>query len=130
MKLKPTKLAKRTVIPKEEPAKKTETKKANKKDNKLPPDGYTPMFEPTRILIREVRKPDGSSIKQYLEVSVKRFDDDEALPFVWCSMYQESPKYTGYLKGKTIYLPLERLYTFIDTLTEVSEECDRRKIEY
>lgn len=128
MKLKPTKLAKREV-PKEEP-KKTETKKANKKENKLPPDGYTPMFEPTRILLRETPKADGTSVKQYLEISVKRFDDDDALPFVWLSMYQEAPKYTGYLKGKTVYMPLEMLDTVIDALSEVSEECDKRGIEY
>ena len=129
MKLKPTKLAKRPTQY-EEPKKETATTSKKKTENKLPPDEYKPMFEPTRLLLREIKKEDGTSTKQYLEISVKRFDDDEALPFVWMSMYQESPKYTGYLKGKTTYMPLEMLDTVIEALSEVSEECDRRGIEY
>ena len=54
---------------------------------------------------------------------------DEAMPYVWVQMYQESEFYTGYLKGKTIYLPLEMLYDLIDGLNDLSEECDKRKIE-
>lgn len=124
MKLKPTKLARREVpVQKEEPRK-------NNKENKLPSDEYKPMFEPKRVLLRETYKADGSVVRQFLDISVKRFDDDEALPFVWMSMYQESPKYTGFLKGKTTYMPLEMLDTVIEALSEVSEECDRRGIEY
>ena len=108
-----------------------ETPKTSKKVNKLPPDVYEPMFEPMRILVRETHssKDPTKAVKQYLEISVKRFDDDEALPFVWVQMYQESEFYTGYMKGKTVYLPLGCLYDFIDTLSDVGEECDKRDIE-
>lgn len=129
MKLKPTKLAKRPTQY-EEPKKETATTSKKKTENKLPPDEYKPMFEPTRLLLREIKKEDGTSTKQYLEISVKRFDDDEALPFVWMSMYQESPRYTGYLKGKTTHMPLSMLDTVIEALSEISEECDKRGIEY
>ena len=51
MKLKPIKrkeLKKSVEVqPQEEP------KKREKKANKLPPDGYTPMFPPVRFLVRE-----------------------------------------------------------------------------
>lgn len=109
----------------------TPKKTSKKKENKLPPDGYRPMFEPTRILVRETpsTKDCTKMVKQYLELSVKRYDDDEALPFVWIQMYQESEFYTGYLKGKTVYLPLEMLYDLIDGLNDLSEECDKRHIE-
>lgn len=128
MKLKPVikKVTVQETFKKEEPV-----KKRKKQENTLPPDEYKPMFEPKRILVRETysHKDPTKVIKQYLELSVKRFDDDEALPFVWVQMYQESEFYTGYLKGKTVYLPLEMLYDFIDGLTELSEECDKRGIE-
>lgn len=131
MKLKPVKL-KKEVTEKvfEEPKKETTPAKKTKKENKLPPDVYKPMFEPTRILVRETPSAKSTgTVKQYLELSVKRYDDDEAMPFVWIQMYQESEFYTGYLKGKTVYLPLEMLYDLIDGLTDLSEECDKRKIE-
>lgn len=108
-------------------------KKARKKsENSLPSDEYKPMFEPMRMLVRETpsTKDPTKWVKQYLELSVKRYgDDDENAPMVYVQMYQESDFYTGYLKGKTIYLPLEMLYDLIDGLTELSEECDRRHIE-
>lgn len=126
MKLKPTKLARRTV--KEEPKKETTPSKKKKTENKLPPDEYKPMFEPERILVREVTKEDGTTLKQYLDISVKRFDDDEAKPFVWIAMYQESDRYTGFLKGKTVHLPVEMLDSVIEVLSEVSEECDEKGI--
>lgn len=102
-----------------------------KQENKLPPDEYKPMFEPTRFLVRETpsRKDPTKVVKQYIEISVKRFDDDEALPHVWLQMYQESEFYTGYLKGKSVNLPLEMLYDLIGNLNEISEECDKRGIE-
>lgn len=106
-------------------------KKKNKKDNKLPPDEYKPMFPPTRILVKDnpSTKDITKRVKQYLELSVKRFGDDEVnQPMVYVQMYQESEFYTGYLKGKTIYLPLEMLYDFIDSLNDLSEECDKRGI--
>ena len=108
-----------------------EKPKKKKQENTLPSDEYRPMFEPMRILVRETHsyKDPTMVVKQYLELSVKRYDDDEALPFVWVQMYQESEFYTGYLKGKTVYLPLEMLYDFIDGLNDISDECDKRHIE-
>lgn len=113
------------------PVEETVEKKVTKKKSKLPSDTYKPIFEPIRFLVREVpsRKDPSKLVKQYLELSVKRYDDDEGLPFVWVTMYQESEQYTGYLSGKTVYLPLEMLYDFIDNLNDLSEEADRRNIE-
>lgn len=114
-----------------ETPKKTTTKKT-KKENKLPSDEYRPMFDPIRLLVRETpsMKEPSKVIKQYLELSIKRFgEDDENQPMVYVQMYQESEFYTGYLKGKTVYLPLEMLYDFIDGLNDLSEECDKRHIE-
>ena len=89
------------------------------------------MFKPIRFLVRETRsyKDPAKVVKQYIELSVKRIDDDEAMPMVYMQMYQESEFYTGYLKGKTVHYPLEMLYDVIDNLTELSEECDKRHIE-
>lgn len=113
---------------------KEEEKKERKKsqrDNSLPSDEYQPMFPPKRFLVRETcsSKDPMMPIRQFVEVSVKRFNDDDALPFVWLTMYQESERYTGYLKGKSVYLPLEMLYDLIETLQAVDEECEKRHIE-
>lgn len=127
MKLKPTIKGMKS-LPKEEPQ---EKKQRKSQANKLPSDEYKPMFEPIRFLVRETHssKDPTKVIKQYIEVSVKRFDDDEALPFVWLQMYQESEIYTGYLRGKCVYLPLEMLYDLIENLQTVDEECEKRHIE-
>lgn len=123
MKLKPVKRKIETPAP--EPKQERKQKRES-----LPKDEYTPMFPPIRFLVREEpsRKDPTKVVKQYLELSVKRYDDDAAQPYVWITMYQESEFYTGYLKGKTIYLPLEMLYDLIDNLTELSDECDKRNI--
>ena len=130
MKLKPVikKELKKLVVPQEQP---TPKKQPKKQENTLPPDEYKPMFPPIRLLVKEMpsHKDPTKFVKQYLELSVKRFDDDEAMPHVWLQMYQESEFYTGYLKGKTVYFPLEALYEIIDGLNDLSEECDKRKIE-
>lgn len=111
--------------------KKKDTTKKKKTENTLPSDEYKPMFPPTRILVREIPnyKEPSKVTKHYLELSVKRFkDDDENAPMVYVQMYQESDFYTGYLKGRTVYIPLEMLYDFIDGLSDLSEECDKRNI--
>lgn len=125
MKLKPTILGMKNTQKEEKP------KQRKSQENKLPPDGYRPMFDPIRFLVKEAptMKDPTKMVKQYIEISVKRFDDDEAMPFVWLQMYQESEFYTGYLKGKTVYLPLEALYELMEHLNEIDEECDRRGIE-
>ena len=123
MKLKPVKRKVEAPVP--EPKQERKQKRES-----LPKDEYRPMFPPIRFLVREEpsKKDPTKVVKQYLELSVKRYDDDAAQPYVWCTMYQESEFYTGYLKGKTIYLPLEMLYDLIDNLTELSDECDKRNI--
>lgn len=123
MKLKPVKRKVEASAP--EPKQERKQKRES-----LPKDEYHPMFPPIRFLVREEpsKKDPSKVVKQYLELSVKRYDDDAAQPYVWCTMYQESEFYTGYLKGKTIYLPLEMLYDLIDNLTELSDECDKRNI--
>ena len=123
MKVKPLKLKK--VAQEVETPKKT---KNTKQENTLPPDEYAPMFPPKRLLVRETPSKKGGVVKQYLELSVKRFDDEEAPACVWVQMYQESDFYTGYLKGKTVYLPLEMLYDLIDGLSELSDEAEERGI--
>lgn len=129
MKLKPTIKGMKNLPKAEEPKKESPAPK--KTENKLPSDEYKPMFPPMRFLVRETRsyKDPTKVVKQFVELSVKRFDDDEAMPMVYITMYQESEFYTGYLKGKTVHFPLEMLYDVIDNLTELSEECDKRHIE-
>lgn len=124
MKLKPTILGMKNV-PKEEP------KPRKSQENRLPKDGYQPMFPPIRFLVRETRSNKDATkvVRQYVELSVKRFDDDEALPYLWLQMYQESDFYTGYLKGHSVYLPLEMYGDLIENLEAIDEECEKRKIE-
>ena len=127
MKLRPVKKLTQQEQVVETPPKKTR----KKKENNLPPDVYYPMFEPIRFLVRETpsQKDPTKVVKQYIELSVKRFNDDEALPFVWIQIYQESEFYTGYLKGKTVHLPLTELVNLIDGLSDLCEEVERRHIE-
>lgn len=129
MKLKPTikKGVKLTPVQQNVEEKPKSGKKSSKKEFV---DEYKPMFPPKRFLVRETPSTKGEGVvKQYIEISVKRFDDDEAAPFLWLQMYQESPLYTGYMKGKCIYLPLEMYGDLIENLEEIDEECEKRKIE-
>lgn len=132
MRLRPVK-RKRVVLtqPSPDPPAPAPAKKREKKPNTLPPDEYKPEFEPIRFLVREEpsRKDPAKVVRQYLELSVKRYNDDDGLPYLWCQMYQESEFYTGYLKGKTIYLPLTELDTLRDHLDEIANECELRGIE-
>lgn len=118
--------------------KKTTLKKVEKKEVIKPikkdrlsnySDEYTPEFKPLRLLVRECpsQKDPSRMLKQYLDVSCRRYGED-GLPFVFCTMYQESETYTGYLKGKTIYFPLEMLYDVNALLEEFSEECEKHNI--
>ena len=92
-------------------------------------DIYHPEFPPTRILVKDIPKMDGDLVKQYLEFKVQRANDEYGLPHVYITGYQESKRYTGYQKGRTIVFPLEALYEVMDTLQELSDECDKRHIE-
>ncbi len=114
------------------PKKEKSSYRKQKEGNKLPSDIYKPVFPPEKFLARETPSTTDPSktVRQYFEVSVKRFDGDEENPLmVYIQMYQEAPTYTGYLKGKTVYLPLGALTDFIDAMTDISEECDQRGLE-
>ena len=107
-----------------------EEKKPRKSSgNKLPPDTYKPLLPPKRILVREFPQKKSTEMgKLYVEVSVKRYgEDEENAPEVYLQMYQESDFYTGYRKGGS-HFPLEMLYDVIDLLTELSEQCDENNI--
>ena len=111
------------------PVENKKEEKSADRGKRLAPDVYLPMFEPIRFLVRETPNNKGGLNKTFLELSVKRFDDDEAQPNVFISMYRESEKYTGYLKGKTVHFPLEMLYDVLERLEEVDKECNKRKIK-
>lgn len=129
MKLRPVKRTelKKSVTPQEE-----QPKKKEKKENKLPPDGYRPMFPPMRFLVREYpsfKNPEKIN-RDYIEMSVKRFDDDEAPACVFVQMYRESEAYTGYLKGKTVHFPISALGDVLENLESVSDKCEELNIEF
>lgn len=129
MKLRPVKRTelKKSVTPQEE-----QSKKREKKENKLPPDGYRPMFPPMRFLVREYpsfKNPEKIN-RDYIEMSVKRFDDDEAPACVFVQMYRESEAYTGYLKGKTVHFPISALGDVLENLESVSDKCEELNIEF
>ena len=129
MKLRPVKRTelKKSVTPQEE-----QPKKREKKENKLPPDGYRPMFPPMRFLVREYpsfKNPEKIN-RDYIEMSVKRFDDDEAPACVFVQMYRESKAYTGYLKGKTVHFPISALGDVLENLESVSDKCEELNIEF
>lgn len=130
MKLKPIKrkeLKKSVEVqPQEEP------KKREKKANKLPPDGYTPMFPPVRFLVREYPSfKDPSKVnKDYIELSVKRWDDDEAPACVFITMYRESEAYTGYLKGKSVHFPIGMISDVCEKFQDFSDLCEKNGIEF
>ena len=127
MKLRPVKRTelKKSVIPQEE-----QPKKREKKENKLPPDGYRPMFPSIRFLVREYPSFKNPVNRDYIEMSVKRFDDDEAPACVFVQMYRESEAYTGYLKGKTVHFPISALGDVLENLESVSDKCEELNIEF
>lgn len=89
--------------------------------NTLPSDEYPKVYN-KRILVRQE-----DTFRQYLDISVKRFNEDDDIVnpyFVQVTMYQESEKYTGYLKGKTIYFPLDNLYEVLEEFSDCEEECE------
>lgn len=100
-------------------------------------DEYEPeVVSEHEILVKEYKSTKGGNVKVFLKFKVQRFDKNDGeglgLPYVFAQMYQKSEKdegYTGYLKGKSVHFPLEMLYDVIDTLTELSDTCDKLKIE-
>lgn len=100
-------------------------------------DEYKPeVISDHEILVKEFKTRKGGNTKIYLKMKVQRFDKEDGeglgLPYVFIQMYQKSEKpegFTGYLKGKSVHFPLEMLYDVQDLLTEISDTCDRLKIE-
>lgn len=123
MKLRPAKRTVTPVQPPEEP-KKTPRKKS---ENTLPTDTYKPLYEPFRFLVSDKpsHKDPEQRVKYYLEVSVKRSDDELGLPMCYISTYQESPFYTGYLKGKNICLPITEIASLVEVLSDTEDQCAR-----
>lgn len=122
MKLRPVK---RNVPP---PAPAVPPKKERKKNNNtLPLDEYKPIYEPFRFLVsdRPSRRDPESRVKHYLEIKVIRINDEEGLPVCQVSTYQESNFYTGYLKGKSITLPVSQLATLVEALSDAEDQCER-----
>ena len=100
------------------------------KGNKLPSDEYKPLLEPIMFQVNEYESFSGNSIvKDFLEVSVKRFgEDDENAPRIFMNMYRESPKYTGYIK-KSVNFPINEIDTVVDALDNLREQIEENGIE-
>lgn len=108
----------------------------NAKFQALKGDYEPEVVSENEILVKEYKSQKGGNVKVYLKSKVQRFDKNDGeglgLPYVFLQMYQKSELeegYTGYLKGKTVHFPLEMLYDVQDMLTELSDTCDRLKIE-
>lgn len=99
-----------------------------KKTNTLPPSGYPELITPVKFLVREFTSSidETKIIKQYVVISVKRFDDDESPVSCFLQLYQESDKYTGFLKGKSVHFPITALDSVIKELQGVSDVCKTR----
>lgn len=100
-------------------------------------DEYKPeVLYDKKVLVKDFKTQKGGMTKIYLVFKVQRFDKDDGqnlgLPYVFIQMYQECEKkegYTGYLKGHSVHFPLEMMYDVLDNLTELSDTCDRLKVE-
>lgn len=121
MKLRPVK---RKVEAPPPPPPKKERKKSK---NTLPSDEYKPIYEPIRFLVSDKasNKDPEKRVKHYLEVKIVRSNDEFGLPMCQISTYQESEFYTGYLKGKSITLPVSEIATLTETLSDLEDQCAR-----
>ncbi|MBR5215336.1 MAG: hypothetical protein IKV80_03830 [Bacteroidales bacterium] len=99
--------------------KKPEVKKEEKKQyRELPPDEYKDEIPPRELELDETNK---------LVISVKR-GGEYGLPHVDIRHYVTTERFTGFTK-KGVNFPLEFLYELLDTLHDVSDECDRKGLE-
>lgn len=123
MKLRPVKRA----VAQPTPEAPTEKKPRKKSENTLPSDEYKPIYPPMRFLVSDKPsyKDPAKRVKHYLEVSVKRANDEEALPMCYIGTYQESDFYTGYLKGKTTSLPVSEIASLVEVLSDLEDQCER-----
>lgn len=102
-------------------------KERKKSKSTLPPDEYKPIYEPIRFLVSDKpsNKDPEKRVKHSLEVKVIRANDSEGLPMCQVSTYQESDFYTGYLKGKSITLPVTEIAALVDVLSDLEDQCER-----
>lgn len=115
MAIKVARKIKRTFV---EPEQKKTVEKTSKREGRLPPDEYEDEIEPKEIVLDENGK---------LIISVKR-GGEYGLPCVDIRHYVTTERFTGFTK-KGVNFPLELLLELIDTLREVSDECDRKGLE-
>ena len=108
----------------------------NKKFQALSDDYEPVVLKEKRVLVKEYQTDKGGNTKVYINVKVQRYDKEDGanlgLPHVFIQMYQECEKpegYTGYLKGKSVHFPLDMMCDMLDTLTDVSSECNSMKLE-
>ena len=116
MAIKVARKIKRTFV---EPEQKKTVGKTSKSEGRLPPDEYKDEIEPKEIVLDENGK---------LIISVKR-GGEYGLPCVDIRHYVTTERFTGFTK-KGVNFPLELLLELVDTLREVSDECDRKGLEY
>lgn len=115
MAIKVARKIKRTFV---EPEQKKTVGKTSKSEGRLPSDEYEDEIEPKEIVLDENGK---------LIISVKR-GGEYGLPCVDIRHYVTTERFTGFTK-KGVNFPLELLLELIDTLREVSDECDRKGLE-
>ena len=84
---------------------------------KLPPDTYTPLMEPSELVLDETGK---------FVCSVQR-GGDEGLPRVDIRTFQTTEAYTGFTR-KGINFSLEMLPDLIAILEDISEKADNLKL--
>lgn len=110
--------------------KKEEAKERKSHANTLPSDEYQPLLDPIRFHVNTYESFSGDEVKDYLEVNVKRFgEDDENAPRVFIQTFRESPKYTGYLKGKSVNFPINEIEEVIDALDTMREQIEEKGIK-
>ena len=116
MAIKVARKIKRTCV---EPEQKKTVEKTSKSEGRLPSDEYKDEIEPKEIVLDENGK---------LIISVKR-GGEYGLPCVDIRHYVTTERFTGFTR-KGVNFPLELLLELVDTLREVSDECDRKGLEY
>lgn len=122
MKLKPVK---RKTAEKPLEVKEPEKKPRKSNENNLPSGKYEPIYLPQQWLIRDYETVHGSRVRQFLEVTVKRNDSDFGLPYIYLAVWQDSERYTGYLKGKSTSLPVSEVPMLQSILKDFYEKCRR-----
>ena len=96
----------------------TATEKTKEKaQKKLPPDTYAPLIDPNELVIDENRK---------FVINVQR-EGEDGLPCVDIRTFQTTEAYTGYTR-KGINFPLDMLPDLIESLENVSEAADKKKL--